>query len=47
MTTLKDLIRDEIIQYERDTNDGSAPDAEVLVEAIIDVIKDYITKHLN
>ena len=41
-TTLKDKIRDELVQYQKDTESGAAPDVEVLAEAIMDILRDYI-----
>lgn len=41
MTTLKDKIRDEVIEYMRESANGVPDDAEVLTETIINVIKDY------
>ena len=42
MTTLKDKIRDAIQTYNSETDVASDP--EVLVEAIVDEIKDYLTE---
>lgn len=44
MTTLKDLIRDEVMEYHNEKD--VAPDPEVLVEGITNVIKDYLNKIL-
>jgi hypothetical protein len=41
MTTIKDKIRDCVVQYEEDTRNGEASDPDVLVEAIWDVLKSY------
>ena len=42
MTTLKDKINDVIIEYYEDED----PDPEVLLEAIMEEIKEYITNVL-
>ena len=40
MTTLKDKIRDAVMEYHNDKD--VAPDPEVLVEAIMEEIKEYV-----
>lgn len=45
MTTIKDLIRDEVMEYHKEEN--RAADPEVLVEAIINIIKDYFEGHFE
>ena len=41
MTTLKDKIRDVVIDYMSESSKGVADDAEVLTESIMNEIKDY------
>ena len=45
MTTLKDKIRDAVMEYHNEKD--VAPDPEVLVDAIVDEIKDYLTAILD
>ena len=40
MTTLKDKIRDAVMEYHNEKD--VAPDPEVLVEAIMEEIKEYV-----
>ena len=40
MTTLKDKIRDAVTEYHNEKD--VAPDPEVLVEAIMEEIKEYV-----
>lgn len=42
MTTLKDLINDEVVEYLKE--EDVAPDPEVLVNAIMDVIKEFFAR---
>jgi hypothetical protein len=53
MTTLKDLIRDEVYKYEvalkfeNDPVDPTKDPAEELVEVIAQIIREYLDKHLS
>ena len=40
MTTLKDKIRDAVMEYHNEKD--VAPDPEVLVEAIMEAIREYV-----
>lgn len=42
MTTLKDKIRDALIEFCTQKNVHPDPDEEVLVEAIMEEIKEYV-----
>ena len=44
MTTLKDKIKDAVMEYHNEKD--VAPDPEVLIEAICEEIKDFINLHL-
>ena len=44
MTTLKDKIRDAVMEYHNEKD--IAPDPEVLVEAIMEEIREYVTNVL-
>ncbi len=45
MTTLKDLIRDAVMEYHNEKD--VAPDPEALVEAIADVLNDWFSQQIN
>jgi hypothetical protein len=42
MTTLKDKIRDAVMEYHNEKD--VAPDPEVLVEAVMEEIKEYFNR---
>ena len=45
MTTLKDKIRDAVMEYHNEKD--VAPDPEVLVEAIVEEIKEFFERSLE
>jgi hypothetical protein len=44
MTKLRDRINDVVVEYVRESRLGVADDEEVLTDAIISEIKDYIAE---